>query len=104
MTMNIKRILCFGDSNTYGWAGSLAGPALRYPSSVRWTGRLGALLGPDWEILEEGLGGRTLRDPVTKEGNTIPPFWRRSLYVGLPARLPSLPSAAGRSRYYAGQQ
>lgn len=72
--MNIKRILCFGDSNTYGWAGSLAGPALRYPSSVRWTGRLGALLGPDWEILEEGLGGRTLRDPVTKEGNTIPPF------------------------------
>ena len=45
----VRRLLCFGDSNTYGWQGTLSGPALRYPRSVRWTGRLGALLGPDWD-------------------------------------------------------
>lgn len=60
-----KRILCFGDSNTYGWIGSLEGPAKRYPSDIRWTGRLSALLGQHFEVIEEGLGGRTLRDHFT---------------------------------------
>lgn len=60
-----KRILCFGDSNTFGWIGTLEGPARRYPSDIRWTGRLSSLLGPDFEIIEEGLGGRTLRDHFT---------------------------------------
>lgn len=60
-----RRILCFGDSNTYGWQGTLSGPAQRYPRSIRWTGRLAALLGPNWEVIEEGLGGRTLRDHFT---------------------------------------
>ena len=60
-----KRILCFGDSNTFGWIANLEGPARRYPSHIRWTGRLAALLGPDAEIIEEGLGGRTLRDNFT---------------------------------------
>ena len=60
-----KRILCFGDSNTFGWIGTLDAPARRYPSDIRWTGRLAALLGPGHEIIEEGLGGRTLRDSFT---------------------------------------
>ncbi len=60
-----KRVLCFGDSNTFGWIGTLSGPALRFPPEIRWTGRLSALLGPDWIILEEGLGGRTLNDDFT---------------------------------------
>ena len=60
-----KRILCFGDSNTFGWIGSLEGPTRRFPSNVRWTGCLATLLGPDYEIIEEGLGGRTLRDHFT---------------------------------------
>ena len=60
-----RRILCFGDSNTFGWIGRLDGPTRRFPSDIRWTGRLSALLGPDFEILEEGLGGRTLRDHFT---------------------------------------
>lgn len=64
------RILCFGDSNTYGWKVSPGAPASRYPSSVRWTGKLASLLGPEWEVVEEGLGGRTLRDSVT-EGSGI---------------------------------
>ncbi len=64
-TVMKKRILCFGDSNTFGWIGTLEGPARRYPSDIRWTGRLSSLLGPDFEIIEEGLGGRTLRDHFT---------------------------------------
>lgn len=65
-----RRILCFGDSNTFGWIGTLDGPARRFPPEVRWTGRLAALLGPDWTIIEEGLGGRTLADNFTV-GNGI---------------------------------
>ena len=60
-----RRILCFGDSNTFGWIGNLEGPTRRFSSDIRWTGRLAALLGPDFEIIEEGLGGRTLRDHFT---------------------------------------
>ncbi|HJD97984.1 GDSL-type esterase/lipase family protein [Mailhella massiliensis] len=63
--MAAKRLLCFGDSNTYGWQATLEGPALRYPRALRWTGRLSDMLGPDWEVVEEGLGGRTLRDHFT---------------------------------------
>ena len=71
--MTQKRLLCFGDSNTYGWMGSLDGATRRYPSSIRWTGRLARMLGPRWEVLEEGLGGRTLHDNFTVgNGMTIP--------------------------------
>lgn len=53
---SIIRVLCYGDSNTYG-----ADPKTdeRYPADVRWTGVLQNLLGDDYEIIEEGLGGRT---------------------------------------------
>lgn len=48
-------ILCFGDSNTFG-----TNPAGgRHPRDVRWPGRLQALLGPDYYVIEEGMGGRT---------------------------------------------
>ena len=71
--MTTKRLLCFGDSNTYGWKASLQGPARRYPPSLRWTGRLAHLLGPGWEVVEEGLGGRTLRDHfIVGSGLAVP--------------------------------
>ena len=59
------RLLCFGDSNTFGWIGSLNGTTRRYPRNIRWTGRLAHQLGPQWEVIEEGLGGRTIRDQFT---------------------------------------
>jgi hypothetical protein len=31
----MKEVLCYGDSNTYGF---MPGSAERYPSNVRWTG------------------------------------------------------------------
>ena len=52
----MKNILCYGDSNTWGYD---AETAQRFPPEVRWTGRLQALLGPDCRVLECGLNGRT---------------------------------------------
>ncbi|MCC6495076.1 MAG: SGNH/GDSL hydrolase family protein [Propionibacteriaceae bacterium] len=58
--MTTKKILCFGDSLTWGWMPKTPiVPTERYPRDVRWTGVLAAELGPDYEIIEEGLSGRT---------------------------------------------
>lgn len=53
-----KVILCYGDSNTWGQNDN-KNYAGRYASNVRWTGKLQELLGNDYYIIEEGLGGRT---------------------------------------------
>lgn len=51
-----KKILCFGDSNTYGYNPRTGG---RYPRDVRWTGILAEELGDSFEVIEEGCNGRT---------------------------------------------
>ena len=60
----MKTVMCFGDSNTHGSPPMRDfGPNLRYPRDIRWPGVLAGLLGADWHLVEEGLGGRTtLRD------------------------------------------
>ncbi len=61
-----RPILCYGDSNTHG---TMPMPDLgamgRFGRNVRWTGQLAALL-PDWQVIEEGLPGRTTvhDDPI----------------------------------------
>lgn len=52
----MRRILCFGDSNTWGY---IPGTAERYPADVRWTGVVQQILGREYAIIEEGLNGRT---------------------------------------------
>ena len=52
----MKRILCFGDSNTWGYQ-PVTG--LRYEEDVRWTGVLQTLLGDEYRIVEAGINGRT---------------------------------------------
>lgn len=52
----MKNVLCYGDSNTYGY---MPGGFGRYGFAARWTGQLQKLLGPDWQVIEEGLCGRT---------------------------------------------
>src|SRR4029453_12146227 len=62
-----KRILCFGDSLTWGWMPiKEVVPTTRYPFEQRWTGVAAAQLGANFEIIEEGLSGRTtdLDDPT----------------------------------------
>lgn len=58
-----KRILCFGDSNTWGYQ-AIVGE--RYDDDVRWTGKLQAMLGDGYTVIEEGHNGRTTvwDDPV----------------------------------------
>jgi lysophospholipase L1-like esterase len=62
-----KRIMCFGDSLTWGWNPTLAGvPIERYAKDKRWTGVLRRHLGDEYEVVEEGLSGRTtgVDDPL----------------------------------------
>ena len=54
--MEKKRILIYGDSNTHGFR---VDNGLRYDRNTRWTGVCQNLLGEEYEILEEGLNGRT---------------------------------------------
>lgn len=59
-------LLCFGDSNTHGTPPIVTrGLYARFDAATRWPRRLAAHL-PGWEIVEEGLPGRTAQfpDPV----------------------------------------
>ena len=65
----MKNILCFGDSNTWGF---IPGTAMeRYPRHIRWPGQLQAMLGDKAHIIEEGLCGRTTAfdDPCFADRN-----------------------------------
>lgn len=59
----MKRVLCFGDSNTWGYD-----PASqdRFDRDVRWPGVLRNTIGVGYEVIEEGLNGRTTvwDDPI----------------------------------------
>lgn len=63
-------ILCYGDSNTFG---SIPMANKRYSIDERWTGILQNILGSDYRIIEEGLGGRTtvFDDPFEPGRNGI---------------------------------
>lgn len=52
----MKKILCYGDSNTFGFIPKTCG---RYDKNKRWSGILSELLKSKYEILEEGMNNRT---------------------------------------------
>lgn len=54
-------ILCYGDSNTWGYVpqSDHTLPKARYPRNIRWPGVLQNLLGGKFHIIEEGLNSRT---------------------------------------------
>ena len=58
-----KTILCYGDSNTWGYD-----PATedRFDRHTRWAGVMRDVLGDDYWVIEEGLNGRTTvwDDPI----------------------------------------
>ena len=58
-----RRIVCLGDSNTWGYD---AKTLERFPEGVRWTSLLAELLGDEFQVVEEGLSGRTsvVDDPL----------------------------------------
>ncbi|MBS0208297.1 MAG: SGNH/GDSL hydrolase family protein [Planctomycetes bacterium] len=63
----MKTILCFGDSNTWGY---IPGTAARYERHNRWPGVMQAALGAGFLVIEEGLNSRTtvLDDPTRGPG------------------------------------
>ena len=68
----MKTILCYGDSNTWGYSPSTQD---RYGRDERWGGVLRNALGEGYLVIEEGLNGRTTvwDDPVEgihKNGKT----------------------------------
>jgi lysophospholipase L1-like esterase len=73
----MKTILCYGDSNTWGFIPVSEG---RYDHKTRWPGALNRLLNqksplddPEWLVVEEGLCGRTScrEDPVEGDLNGL---------------------------------
>ena len=52
----MKKILCFGDSNTYGF---IPENGRRYDENTRWTGMLQNLSKDKYEIIEAGCNNRT---------------------------------------------
>ena len=50
-------ILCFGDSNTWGYRPDRKG---RFDENTRWTGLLQQKLGPEYHIIEEDMVGATV--------------------------------------------
>ncbi len=56
----MKRILAFGDSNTWGLKPleNTSSPAERYDTETRWTSLLQKYLGTDAFVIEQGLNGR----------------------------------------------
>ncbi|HUW21928.1 MAG TPA: GDSL-type esterase/lipase family protein [Candidatus Bathyarchaeia archaeon] len=61
-----KRILCYGDSYTWGYVPDTNHQ--RLPSDKRWTGLLQINLGDNFEIIEEGLNSRTLNSKDARPG------------------------------------
>ena len=55
--MRKKRVLCFGDSLTWGFNPI---DATRFDEDTRWTGVLQKMLGEQYKIIEEGQNGRTI--------------------------------------------
>lgn len=57
----MKNILCFGDSNTWGFIPESITESFprRHPHEVRWTGVMAGELGEGFRIIEEGQNGRT---------------------------------------------
>ena len=68
--MEKKRIVCFGDSLTWGYDPDTR---TRFPEESRWPMVLQNLLGDGYRIIEEGQNGRTIAtdDPAEGEKNGI---------------------------------
>lgn len=78
-----RRVLVFGDSLTWGYVPcDPPQPTRRYPVADRWTGAMAQALGDAYEILDEGLSGRT-----TNADDPTDPRLNGAAY--LPAALPS---------------
>lgn len=76
-------MLCYGDSNTWGYVPGSTRE--RFPRDARWTTRLARGLGDDWDVVVEGLNGRTATlDSPTSEGRNGLAYLRPCLESHMP--------------------
>ena len=63
-----KRILAFGDSNTFGTPPMLLrdGNSARYEENIRWPMIMQNYLNPEWKVIEEGLPEEPPPCPIQK--------------------------------------
>ena len=78
-------IVVFGDSNTWGYDPATGG---RFPRSQRWPSVLQRELGADFEVIAEGLNGRTTVhddpiEPYRSGADALPPCLMSHAPVGL---------------------
>lgn len=66
----MKKILCYGDSNTWGCSPV---DSSRFDEKTRWPMVMGSILGDGFTVFEEGLNGRTVLNlsPGNRELNGI---------------------------------
>ena len=85
-----KRIMVFGDSNTFGYVEDAQGVIGRLPLNTAWPGRMAELLGSGYEVVVEGLSGRTTRiDSPERSGTGVIPGAGMNGAAYLPAALSS---------------
>ncbi len=84
----MKTVLCYGDSNTYGYVPETG---MRYPRDVRYPGQLKMLLGDGYSVIEEGCNGRTTihDDPIDGWKNGLD-YLRPCLYSHKPVDIVTL--------------
>ena len=76
----MKRILCYGDSNTWGYdpvnQDACTGLTGRYDEHTRWPGVMRDILGAEYFVWEAGLNGRTtvFDDPLMPTRNGVKDF------------------------------
>lgn len=87
---NKKSILCYGDSNTWGFIPTTDYTAIRgrFPRHIRWPGHLQDLLGESYYVIEEGLNGRTTNiDHITPPDRNGKTYLSPCLYSHAPLDL-----------------
>ena len=76
-------VLCYGDSNTWGAIPGIGSG--RFAPDVRWPGVMRARLGADFQVIENGLNGRTTTF------DSLPRPWRNGRDLLVPAMETSYP-------------
>jgi lysophospholipase L1-like esterase len=88
----VKRVLVYGDSNSWGWVPVETGfPAARYPPGVPWPDVMKEALGDEIDIIVDALSGRTIDQNIPGGIGKIGPEafnGRRDIAASIATHLP----------------